>query len=76
MAELADSVGLRVQTARYVNMVGFFGWWANARLFRREAQSAGQIEMFDKYIVPVMSRVENIVSPPFGQSLFFVLRKP
>ena len=75
MADLAASVGFRVQTARYVNMVGFFGWWANARLFRREAQSEGQIEMFDRYIVPVMSRVENIISPPFGQSLFVVLRK-
>lgn len=76
MAKLARAAGLEVRTSRYMNLVGFFGWWANARLFHREAQSEGQIETFDKYIVPLMSRVEDLISPPFGQSLFAVLRKP
>jgi SAM-dependent methyltransferase len=76
MAKLARAAGLQVQTSRYMNMVGFFGWWANARLFHREAQSEAQIETFDKYIVPVMSRMEDFAAPPFGQSLFAVLRKP
>jgi hypothetical protein len=58
-----------------MNAVGFFGWWANSHIFKRDVQSAGQIGIFDRYIVPVSSRLEGIIAPPFGQSLFVVLRK-
>ena len=60
----------------YVNAAGFFGWWINAHVLRRGAQSAAQIRFFDRCIVPWLSRVEGIAPPPFGQSLFAVLRKP
>ena len=76
MRELARSAGFDIQTVRYMNLIGFFGWWANARIFRRETQSEVQIDLFDRYIVPTMSTLENIAAPPFGQSLFAVLRKP
>jgi SAM-dependent methyltransferase len=74
--ELAREAGLRVRKAHYMNSIGFFGWWANARIFKREAQSEGQIEFFDSRVVPVLSRFERWAPPPFGQSLFVVLEKP
>lgn len=73
---LADAAGLQIKSARYMNALGFFGWWANSHIFRRDVQSAGQIGVFDRYIVPVSSRLEGIIAPPFGQSLLVVLRKP
>ncbi len=76
LAAMAESLGLSVKTARYINAAGFFGWWANAKLFRREAQSGKQIVFFDRFVIPVMSRIERALPPPFGQSLFVVLRKP
>ncbi|MGH9559656.1 MAG: hypothetical protein ACRD30_10485, partial [Bryobacteraceae bacterium] len=60
---------------RYFNSIGFFGWWINAHLLKREAQSAAQIEFFDRMLVPWISRVEARIAPPFGQSLFAVLQK-
>lgn len=76
LAALATRAGLRIQTLHYVNAIGFFGWWMNARVLRREAQSEKQIRLFDRWIVPWLSRVEGVAAPPFGQSLFAVLRKP
>lgn len=76
LAQLAHRAGLRIEKLHYVNAAGFFGWWMNARIFRREAQSEGQIRIFDRCIVPWLSRLEAISPPPFGQSLFAVLRKP
>jgi SAM-dependent methyltransferase len=73
---LAQDCGLGTKKLRYMNCVGFFGWWWNARVFKREAQSERQIAFFDRFIVPVASRVEARVRPPFGQSLFVVLKKP
>lgn len=71
----AAAAGLAVRSIRYMNVPGFFGWWANAHLFRREEQSAAQIRLFDRYIVPLASRLEQMAPPPFGQSLVAVLAK-
>lgn len=76
LGNLASSAGLAVQKMHYVNAIGFFGWWFNAHVLKREAQSEGQIAVFDRMIVPVLARAELLVRPPFGQSLFAVLRKP
>lgn len=76
LAALAGAAGLRIRKLRYMNLAGFFGWWMNARIFRLEVQSPRQIEIFDRSIVPALSRLEGLIPPPFGQSLFAVLRKP
>jgi SAM-dependent methyltransferase len=76
LASLAYGAGLSVKTIHYVNAIGFFGWWMNAHVFRREAQSAAQIEIFDRCVAPWLSRLEAVAPPPFGQSLFAILRKP
>lgn len=76
IVELAGAAGLRVRKLQYWNFAGFFGWWVNARIFRRQAQSEWQIAVFDRSIVPLMSRLEALVTPPIGQSLFVVLEKP
>jgi SAM-dependent methyltransferase len=73
---VAEAAGLRIAKLRWMNSVGFFGWWWNARVFPRNAQSEAQIDFFDRRIVPVLARVEHALPPPFGQSLFAVLRKP
>lgn len=73
---LARDTGLRLSKLRYVNVIGFFGWWANSHIFHREAQSPHQIEVFDRWVVPLQSRLESLVRPPFGQSLFVVLSRP
>lgn len=74
LALTARAAGLEISIARYMNLPGFFGWWANSRIFRRQAQSAPQVAFFDRFVVPVASRIERIVTPPFGQSLFAVLK--
>ena len=76
LAKLARSAGLEIRKLHYVNMAGFFGWWVNARVLKRETQSDGQIAVFDRWIVPALSAIESAIPPPFGQSLLAVLRKP
>jgi len=58
-----------------MNSIGCIGWWVNARIFRRTEQSAKQIRTFDRWVVPVLEWLESRFAPPFGQSLFVVLRK-
>lgn len=69
----AQEAGLRIQQLKYTNTPGFFGWWLNARVLKKGAQSAAQIAIFDRWIVPLAARAESIFGAPFGQSLFAVL---
>ncbi len=73
LEKTALAAHLTIRHAHYLNTPGFFAWWLNAHILRREAQSTGQIEIFDRLIVPVISRLESTIPPPFGQSLFAVL---
>lgn len=73
---LAASAGLRIRKLHFVNSIGFLAWWANARLFRLQIHPVWQIVFFDRLIAPLLSRVEAVVHPPFGQSLFAVFEKP
>jgi len=73
--ELADSLGFETRILRYMNSIGCLGWWANAKVLKKTEQSESQIRFFDSKIVPVMSRIEDRMEPPFGQSLFAVLEK-
>jgi hypothetical protein len=72
---LAEAEMFHVRHLRYFNSIGFFGWWLNAHMFRRQRQSESQIEVFDRVIVPVLSRLERQIEPPFAQSIFSVLEK-
>jgi SAM-dependent methyltransferase len=73
---LANSAGLRIRRLIYLNLAGFFGWWVNTNVLAREEHSKAQIRIFDRYIVPVQSRLEELIPPPFGLSIFAVFEKP
>jgi 2-polyprenyl-3-methyl-5-hydroxy-6-metoxy-1,4-benzoquinol methylase len=75
LTRLATAVGLRVNKLKYMNFAGFFGWWMNSHIFRRQEQSESQIRFFDRNVVPVAWRVEKLIPPPFGQSVVAVLEK-
>jgi hypothetical protein len=72
---LCALAGLSVRKLQYMNFLGLFGWWVNAKILKREEQSEAQIAFFDSWIVPLQSRIEDLVRPPCGQSLFAVLEK-
>jgi SAM-dependent methyltransferase len=75
ISRMAAHAGFEIRRMHYMNFPGFFGWWVNAHVLKREAQSAAQIEIFDRLIVPPLSTIERFLHPPFGQSLFCVFRK-
>jgi SAM-dependent methyltransferase len=75
LRETAEEAGFVASDLRYMNSIGFFGWWVNAKILKRTEQSEAQILLFDSKIVPILSAIEDRVEPPFGQSLFAVLVK-
>ena len=73
--ELMVRLGLSVEALRYYNFIGIWAWWWNAKIGKRMSQSDTQIRLFDKYFVPIISRIEKVLSPPLGQSVLVVGRR-
>jgi SAM-dependent methyltransferase len=63
-AGLIARAGLRVESARYMNMLGLAGWLVNGRILRRRVLDARQVALFEK-IVDVV-RMEDRVQLPIG----------
>ena len=73
--KLIASLGMEIEKVRYYNFIGIGAWWWNAKFAKRQNQSNAQIKLFDKVLVPIISRFEKFLSPPVGQSLLLVARK-
>jgi len=73
--ELSKAAGLTIVFMRYYNFIGIWAWWWNARMGKTEGQSDTQIRVFDRWIVPFISRIEHFISPPVGQSILIVTRE-
>lgn len=79
---IAESTGLKICESYYFNMVGIFGWWLNFCARKKDFQVKSeslqlniQGHLFDKWFVPVVSRLESFLHPPIGMGLHFVLEK-
>lgn len=74
LASKLRGAGFTIESLRYFNVPGIFGWWLNGRLLRRRILPGNQVRLFD-LLVPLF-RLEGRLKLPFGLSLVAVGRKP
>jgi phospholipid N-methyltransferase len=71
-----ENAGFCTEDMFYFNSLGAIGWFVNYRLFRFKTivSRAGnlQLKIFDKFFVPILSIIEQIIKPPFGISIIAV----
>ncbi len=71
-----SAAGYDVRDIRYVNAVGAIAWLMLARFLRRTPTNGTAVNIFDRYFVPVLKRIERRWHPPFGQSVLAVATRP
>lgn len=76
LCSLFQKAGFEIVSCEYWNLVGFFSWWVTGRVFSATKISPSMAEAFDRYVVPIASRLEPALWRPFGQSLLIVARRP
>lgn len=72
---LFHEAGFRVISCEYWNLPGFFGWWYTGRILKKRALPRTSAIAFDRYVVPLLRRIEPWLWRPFGQSLLIVAKK-
>lgn len=58
----------------YMNMLGIIGWFMNGKILRKTLVSDAHYSLYNK-MVPMLSRLEALVTIPFGLSIVAVARK-
>jgi hypothetical protein len=70
------SAGFEIEASFFMNLPGIAGWFLNNRVLRRRQESRDQVVFFDRFIVPLVERLERVIAPPIGMSLIAIGRKP
>jgi 2-polyprenyl-3-methyl-5-hydroxy-6-metoxy-1,4-benzoquinol methylase len=76
LVQVVTAAGFTVRSARYVNLPGFFAWWLTMRATKSDLDGGRLTDIYDRIVVPVTSRVEKIIHPPFGLSVLLVAERP
>lgn len=72
---LLEDNGFDIVKLEYVNSVGWFAWLFGMRLLNITPSDGPLLKTWDKLIIPVVSKIESWISPPFGQSILIVGQK-
>ena len=74
LTSIAEKAGFKVVKARYFDFMGILPWYVAFTLLGRQI-SGGKVAAYDKYVVPVMRRLERVISPPVGKNVLMIARK-
>lgn len=69
---IAKQAGFKVEICHYVNPVGALGWFVICKILGKRASGGSSVGVMNQFIIPVMRRVEKLLRPPFGVSVFLV----
>ena len=66
------AAGFKVRELFYMNSIAVPFWYINNRIIKLKEESLSQVLLYDKNVVPLLSKVERFIKPPFGLSVVAV----
>jgi glycosyltransferase involved in cell wall biosynthesis len=73
LASKVSEAGFVVDSIRFLNRPGVFGWWLNSKVLKRKVLPGRQLAVF-RYLLPLLA-LEEKRPPSFGMSLLVLARK-
>jgi SAM-dependent methyltransferase len=74
LVRLVEAAGFSVVKARYFDIAGILPWYVNFVIFKNSIGSRS-VSLYDKFVVPVMRRIERALPPPVGKNVLLVARR-
>ena len=74
LKKLLEEVGFEVVRIHYFDVVGVLPWFLFMKLMKKKV-TGNNAALYDSIVVPIMRRLESIVSPSLGKNLVVVARK-
>jgi SAM-dependent methyltransferase len=70
-----EQAGFFVQWVRYGNLAGVVPWWFSGRVLQRRSIPSQNLKLFDRFVLPVAARVENLLRLPYGLNVAALARR-
>lgn len=74
LVEVVSSAGFTVKNVKYFDIAGIIPWYIAFVLLKQTAMQSN-VSMYDNIVVPVMSKIERVITPPIGKNLVLVGQK-
>lgn len=76
LKDKCTGAGFEIVESRYFDILGILPWLIKFKLLGSTKLDPGAVGLYDRYVVPVMRRVEGLVRVPIGKNVLVVARKP
>jgi cyclopropane fatty-acyl-phospholipid synthase-like methyltransferase len=67
-----ERAGFQDIQLRRMNALGVLSWWLAGRVLRRRTLAPGSVRAYDRWLIPLVRRIESNWEPPFGQNLLAI----
>jgi len=77
-SEIIDSVtsvGFRIEHVKYFDIAGIIPWYI-AFVLLKQTTTEGNVSLYDKLVVPIMRKVEQVIPPIVGKNILLIGQKP
>ncbi len=74
LSKKAKQAGLVNVQVQYLNFFGWFGWFLLIKLAGGTPKNGLLLKVFDRFLVPILFRLEDHIRVPFGQSVMLKAR--
>jgi SAM-dependent methyltransferase len=74
LIDLVQSAGFKIIEVKYFDILGILPWYVAFVLFKG-GLSAGNVSAYDRYVVPLVRRIERRIQPPIGKNLLLIAQK-
>lgn len=75
LASKLQRTGFRLLHLRYFNFPGVIAWFLAGKVLRKRALRPADYRLYDRWVVPWVSKLEQKWEPPLGQSLIAIASK-
>ena len=74
LGQMIENAGFDLVKIKYFDIAGIVPWYVVYVLMKR-VMTTNNVYQYDRYVVPLMKRLESIVSPPIGKNILLVAKK-
>ncbi len=74
LVDLVKTARFNIIKVKYFDLAGIIPWYI-AFVLLKQSITGGSVSLYDRFMVPIMRRIEGIIPPPIGKNLLLVAQK-
>lgn len=75
LEELCKTAGFKIVESRYMDFFGIAPWWIKFRLLRSSTIEPQLVDIYDRFMLPIIKPLEASIKPPVGKNILLVAER-